>query len=66
MRTIANVVKELREAMLMTQKEFGILLGVVSVSVSRWENGHSIPTISQKRKLRDLCSKYCVLWIDNK
>jgi len=66
MRTIADVVKELREEMLMTQKEFGNEFGVVSVSVSRWENKHSSPTISQKRKLRDLCSKYHVSWIDNK
>jgi DNA-binding transcriptional regulator YiaG len=37
-------VKKLRKKMRMTGAEFAKLIGVHSVTVSRWENGHCEPT----------------------
>ena len=38
------LIPELRSAMNITQEDLAKLLGVTSVSVSRWENGKTIPT----------------------
>ena len=35
--------KKLREKMLLTQEEFGKLIGVSFETVNRWENGHVYP-----------------------
>lgn len=44
-------IKQLREALCLSQTEFAQLLGVSFVSVNRWENGHFEPTIKIKRKI---------------
>lgn len=49
-----NKVRELRESMFLTQKEFAKKLGVSFASVNRWENGRFEPTMKTKRKLNDL------------
>lgn len=46
-----EMIKALREKMLITQEELAKLLGVSFVSVNRWENGHHEPTMKVKRKL---------------
>lgn len=48
----SNLIKELRNKMLLTQTEFADLLGVSFGSVNRWENGKYEPTIKAKRKLK--------------
>lgn len=37
------LITELRSAMNVSQEELAKLLGVSSITVSRWENGHSKP-----------------------
>ena len=54
----SNLIKELRNKMLLTQTEFADLLGVSFGSVNRWENGKYEPTIKSKRKLKVLCLEY--------
>ena len=50
--------KKLREKMLLTQKEFGELVGVSFETVNRWENGRHVPTMKAKRKIIKLKNKY--------
>ena len=52
--------KKLREKMLLTQTEFGNLLGVSFETVNRWENGKHVPTMRAKRKINKLAEKYSV------
>lgn len=56
--TYATKIKELRDEMLLTQEEFGEVLGVSLVTVNRWENGKFEPAIKIKRKLRELFIEY--------
>lgn len=44
--------------MLLTQTEFGNLLGVSFETVNRWENGKHVPTMRAKRKINKLAEKY--------
>lgn len=56
--TYATRIKKLRDEMLLTQEEFGEVLGVSLVTVNRWENGKFEPAIKIKRKLRQLFIEY--------
>lgn len=49
-----DVIKALREKLIISQDELAKMLGVSFVSVNRWENGHHEPTIKVKRKLVQL------------
>jgi DNA-binding XRE family transcriptional regulator len=60
----SNLIKELRNKMLLTQTEFADLLGVSFGSVNRWENGKYEPTIKAKRKLKVLCLEYNIKFED--
>lgn len=60
----SNLIKELRNKMLLTQTEFADLLGVSFGSVNRWENGKYEPTIKEKRKLKVLCLEYNIKFED--
>lgn len=51
-------IKKLREAMIITQNELAVILGVSIVTVNRWEKGKFEPTIKVKRKLNELFIKY--------
>ena len=44
-------IKELREVLLITQQELADLLGVTNITVNRWENNKSNPSLKEKRKL---------------
>ena len=50
--------KKLREKMLLTQSEFGQLIGVSFETVNRWENGKHVPTMRAKRKINKLAEKF--------
>lgn len=52
------LIPELRAAMNVSQEDFAKMLGVATVSVSRWENGHSKPTKLIKVKLQKLFNRY--------
>lgn len=52
------LIPELRSAMNITQEDLAKLLGVTSVSVSRWENGRTVPTKIIKVKLNKLFDRY--------
>lgn len=52
------LIPELRSAMNITQEDLAKLLGVTSVSVSRWENGKTCPTKIIKVKLNKLFDRY--------
>ena len=56
------IVKRIRETLLITQVELAEQLGVSFATVNRWEKGHHEPTITQKRKIRDLCKKHGTAW----
>lgn len=60
----SNLIKELRNKMLLTKTEFADLLGVSFGSVNRWENGKYEPTIKAKRKLKVLCLEYNIKFED--
>lgn len=49
-----DMIKALREKLIISQDELAKILGVSFVSVNRWENGHHEPTIKVKRKLVQL------------
>lgn len=53
----SKIIKDLRNKMLLSQKELANLLGVSFASINRWENGHNEPTIKVKRKIKELCNK---------
>ena len=49
--------KKLREKMLLTQTEFGNLLGVSFETVNRWENGKYEPTRMVKERIKIICEE---------
>lgn len=58
----SDQIKAIRESLLVTQTELAGMLGVTFATVNRWEKGHHIPTIKQKRALRELCKKKKIKW----
>ena len=52
------LIKRIREEKLITQMELAEMLGVSFATVNRWEKGHHVPTIKQKRAIRDFCKKH--------
>lgn len=57
----ATAIKQLRDKILLSQKEFAKVLGVSFASINRWENGKHEPTIKIKRKLKTLFKEYGTL-----
>ena len=47
-------IKEYRQIKLLTQEDLAKLLSVSVTSITRWENGKFEPTMTTKRKLRQL------------
>lgn len=47
----------LRNKLVMSQEEFAKYLGVLFVSINRWEKGHHEPTIKIKKKIIELCKE---------
>ncbi len=54
----SKCIKKLRNNLLVTQSELAKILGVSFASINRWENGHHEPTMSVKRKIRQLCLEH--------
>lgn len=56
--TYSKAIKKLRNKLILTQTEFGKLLGVSFATVNRWEGGKFKPTIKLRRKLAPYFEKY--------
>ena len=52
-----ELVKKLRDKLIISQEELAKLLEVSYATINRWENGHTEPTIMAKRKLFELCKE---------
>ena len=52
-----NQIKELREELILDQKQFGDLFGVSRTTISDWENGKTKPSFANMRKLKDMYQK---------
>lgn len=50
-----NTIRELRDKLCMTQKEFAEFLGVSSISIIRWEQGSSTPSMKLRKIIIDIC-----------
>jgi len=57
----SNLIKMLRNKLILTQTELADLLKVSFSSVNRWENGKHEPTIKIKRKIVELCEQNHIL-----
>lgn len=56
--TYSKAIKKLRNKLILTQTEFGKLLGVSFATINRWEGGKFKPTIKLRRKLAPYFEKY--------
>lgn len=56
--TYSEAIRKLRHKLILTQTEFGELLGVSFATVNRWEAGKFKPTTKLKRKLAPYFEKY--------
>ena len=48
------VLKQLRESLMMTQKELSLKLGISRSTVAMWESGRSVPSVENLKKLSEL------------
>lgn len=62
----SNLIKMLRNKLILTQTELADLLKVSFSSVNRWENGKHEPTTKIKRKIVELCEKNHIEIEENK
>lgn len=53
----AELVKKLRQKLVLSQTEMAAYLGISFESVNRWENNRKEPTIKMKRKIIELCKR---------
>ena len=53
----AELVKKLRQKLVLSQTEMAAYLGTSFESVNRWENNRNEPTIKMKRKIIVLCKR---------
>lgn len=60
-----RLVKDLRDTLIITQKELALLLGVSYASINRWETGKHEPTTKIKRKIVELCKQNNINMEDN-
>lgn len=56
----SELIKELRNKLLLTQTELATLIGVSYETVNRWENGKNEPTMKCKRALAILFKEHKV------
>lgn len=54
----AEEIKKLRESLNMTLEEFAYRLSASYTTVSRWENGHNVPSKLYQREINKLREKY--------
>ena len=52
-----KIIKDIREKLLLTQKELADLLGVSFATINRWENNKFNPSMRIKRKIKKICDE---------
>lgn len=52
-----ELIKKLRNKLIISQEELAKLLEISFASVNRYENGHNEPTIKVKRRIIELCKE---------
>ena len=52
-----ELIKKLRNKLIISQEELAKMLEVSFASVNRYENGHNEPTIKVKRRIIELCKE---------
>ena len=53
----AELLKQYREKMFLSQRDLASKLGISYTTVNRWETGKFVPTIKMKKKLYGLFKK---------
>lgn len=49
-----ELIKSLRQNLIISQSELAEILGTNKVTISRWENGKFVPNYKYRRKLQEL------------
>ncbi len=62
--TYPEKIKAAREALLVTQEELAVELGVTPITICRWETGKVEPSIKAKKAFRDLCERKGLIFKD--
>ena len=58
----STAIKQIRFDALLTQREFAEKIGVSFATVNRWENGHNVPSIKQRRALKKFCERNRIMF----
>ena len=53
-----KIIKQIRETMLLTQKEFSEEIKVSLSTIQEWEWGLTIPSFKHQRKILEFCKKH--------
>lgn len=53
-----KIIKQIRETMLLTQKEFSEEIKVSLSTIQKWEWGLTIPSFKHQRKILEFCKKH--------
>lgn len=53
-----EIIKQLRQHILLSQEDFGKELGVTFATVNRWENGKTLPNYKTLKQIEGLCQKH--------
>jgi putative transcriptional regulator len=54
---IGQLIRELRQALKLTQEKFAVQLGVTFPTINRWENGHATPSLLALRQVETLLNQ---------
>lgn len=52
-----QIIKDFRQKMFMTQQELADTLNVTIQTVNRWENGESVPSLKNLKKIYEIIEK---------
>ena len=53
-----EIIKQLRQHILLSQEDFGKELGVTFATVNRWEYGKTLPNYKTLKQIEGLCQKH--------
>lgn len=54
---VSHLIRELRQALKLTQEKFAVQIGVSFPTVNRWENGHDTPSPLALRQIDTLLNQ---------
>lgn len=55
--SLSEELKKIRVDSVMSQEEFAAELGVTQITITRWENGRSVPSIATMKRILAYCKK---------